>query len=189
MDETLPDVLRRWRGGDEAAFELLAEQIGRLVYPRALRAVGDHATADDITQEALLRVFRKAGELEDPKAFAGWILRIAHNLILDHFRRRTRERELHEAFLELRRKQQRDRLSARERAELAEVLYNALDVLDEKHREVFILKEVEGLSHEQIALRLGVPEGTVWSRLSYARKSLRDRLTRRPEGLKTPEKT
>ena len=78
------------------------------------------------------------------------------------------------------------RLSTRERGELGEVLLNALEGLDEKHREVFIMKEVEGRSHEEIAGMLNIPEGTVWSRLSYARRGLRQRLLRSQEGLGLP---
>jgi RNA polymerase sigma-70 factor (ECF subfamily) len=184
MEPDLLELLRRWRQGDETAFEPLAARVGRVVYPRVLKAVGDHATADDLTQEILLRVFRKIGDIEDLKAFEGWLLRMTYNLVNDHFRKRTRERQLHESFLELRKKRQEGRISTRQRAELAEVLQKALADLDEKHREVFVLKEVEGLSHEQIAKMLGIPQGTVWSRLSYARKGLREKLARRGEGLK-----
>jgi RNA polymerase sigma-70 factor (ECF subfamily) len=183
MNPELLELLRRWRNGDETAFEPLADQVARMVYPRALKAVGDHSTADDLTQEVLLRVFRKIGDIEDLKAFEGWLLRMTYNLINDFFRKRTRERQLHESFLELRKKREEGKLSTRARAELAEVLHKALADLDEKHREVFVLKEIEGMSHEQIANRLGIPQGTVWSRLSYARKGLREKLLRRDEGL------
>ena len=187
-DPKIQELLSRFRGGDEQAFTELAERVGRLVYPRAVRAVGDHSTADDITQELLLRVYKHAEKIEDPKAFEGWVYRTTHNLIHDYYRKVGRERQLYSTFGELREKLHADRMSKRERDELAEVLTLALNDLDEKHREVFILKEVEGLSHEQIAEQLEIPEGTVWSRLSYARKGLRDRLTRRPEGLEIPTK-
>ena len=70
-------------------------------------------------------------------------------------------------------------LGALEREELAQALSEALGAIDEKHREVFLLREVEGLSHREISKMLGVPEGTVWSRLSYARKMLREHLIER----------
>lgn len=186
MDESLQDLVRRFTRGDESAFAPLAEQVARIVYPRTLKAVGNHETADDITQEVLLRVYRRVGEIGDVKAFEGWIHRIAFNLIHDHYRRRTRERQLRQGFTEYQAQVRASRISARERQELAEILRGALEVLDEKHREVFILKEVEEHSHEQIAELLGIPEGTVWSRLSYARRALRERLQRRPEGLELP---
>lgn len=188
-DPRLQELLACFRGGDEQAFDELAAHVGRLVYPRVIRTLGDHATADDITQELLLRVYKNADRIEDPKAFEGWIFRTTHNLIQDHFRKLGRERRLHATFGELREKLRSDRMSKREREELAEILMRALSELDEKHREVFILKEVEGLAHEEIAQLLEIPEGTVWSRLSYARKGLRDRLTRRPEGLEIPRQS
>ena len=72
-----------------------------------------------------------------------------------------------------------ERISAGERQDLARVLSEAVASLDEAHREVFVLREIEGLSHSEIAQSLGIPEGTVWSRLSYARRMLRGYLGRR----------
>ena len=186
MGESLQDLLSRFLSGDESAFDPLAEAVGRKVYPRALRAVGDHETADDITQEVLLRVYQKATKLGDIKAFEGWLHRITFNLVHDHFRRRTRERQIKQEFASFREQIRAGRLSSHERGELSEVLLNALDGLDEKHREVFIMKEVEGRSHEEIAGMLNIPQGTVWSRLSYARRGLRQRLLRSQEGLGLP---
>lgn len=76
-------------------------------------------------------------------------------------------------------KSREEPLTALERSELRAALTEALNTLDEKHREVFLLKEVEGLPHGEIAQMLGVPEGTVWSRLSYARKKLLETLRRK----------
>ncbi len=70
-------------------------------------------------------------------------------------------------------------MSAAEREDLARVLRGAIASIDEAHREVFVLREIEGLPHARIARTLGIPEGTVWSRLSYARRMLRDHLSRR----------
>lgn len=177
MDDSLRDLLHRFREGDEAAFDALAEGVGRMVHSRALKALGDPQSADDITQEVLLRVYRRSEQIGDLQAFEAWIFRVTFNLIHDHFRRRARERQVQQSFGALREQMRAGRMSDAGREELAEVLRQALEALDEKHREVFILKEVEGLSHEQISQRLGIPEGTVWSRLSYARKRLRERLT------------
>ena len=59
------------------------------------------------------------------------------------------------------------------------MLREAIASLDEAHREVFVLREIEGLAHSEVAKSLGIPEGTVWSRLSYARRMLREYLGRR----------
>ncbi len=72
-----------------------------------------------------------------------------------------------------------ERMSASERGDLARVLRDAVASLDEAHREVFVLREMEGLPHGEISKILDIPEGTVWSRLSYARKALRGYLNRR----------
>ena len=69
-----------------------------------------------------------------------------------------------------------------EREGLRSALNDALGCLDEKHREAFLMKEVQGMSHAEIAQTLDVPEGTVWSRLSYARRKLQERLKRQGYG-------
>ena len=62
---------------------------------------------------------------------------------------------------------------------LREIIFQALDELPDRHREVFVPREVQGMGHAEIARTLGIPEGTVWSRLSFARKSLQEKLRAR----------
>ena len=106
-------------------------------------------------------------------------MRVAFSRINDRFRGRKRFRKAQAGLAELRKLQDSgEGLSRPERDELRGALAEALEAIDEKHREVFLLREVQGRSHREVAGLLGVPEGTVWSRLSYARKRLREELTR-----------
>ncbi|MFH0938896.1 MAG: RNA polymerase sigma factor, partial [Planctomycetota bacterium] len=102
-------------------------------------------------------------------------------LVHDHYRRLIRRDAAIATLEEIRafeRKSVDEPLANLERDALRQALTEALAHLDEKHREVFLMKEVEGLSHAEIARILDVPEGTVWSRLSYARRKLQEKLKR-----------
>lgn len=181
-DRRLLDLVDRVRRGDAAAFDDLAPLAGRMAYHLALRSVADPNTAEDISQEAVVRLHAHVHEIEGLGAFKTWFYRIILNLVNDHFRRYSRRDSAFTTLEEIRsleRKTRDEPLSEMERNGLREALQEALDSLDERHREVFLLKEVEGLGHNEIAKILDVPEGTVWSRLSYARKKLQEKLRRK----------
>lgn len=169
-------------GGSNAdqAFDDLASILGRRAYSLALRSVADPYQAEDIAQEALVRLYRFARELHDSQAVTGWFYRITLNLINDFYRKSGRRRAALSKLEVLRQleEQARERpLAEIEKEQIREAITRALQTLDEKHRDVFLLKEVEGRSHADIARMLDIPEGTVWSRLSHARERLRRILT------------
>jgi len=181
-DRKLLALVERVRTGDMGAFEELAPLAGRMAYHLALRSVADPNTAEDIAQEAVVRLHAHVHEIEGVGAFKTWFYRIILNLVNDHFRRYTRRDTAFTTLEEIRsleRKTRDEPLSEMERNSLRDALQDALDSLDERHREVFLLKEVEGLGHGEIAKILDVPEGTVWSRLSYARRKLQEKLRRK----------
>jgi RNA polymerase sigma-70 factor (ECF subfamily) len=176
-DAQLLDAVRRFLAGDKDAFEKAAPLAGRIAFHLALRSVHDEELAEEIAQESLTRLYARAKEISDVKAFPSWFYRMVLNLITDHFRKRTRKDKFCSSLEELQRMEAADRakrLSDVERAELSNSLNYALAQLEEGQRQVFILKEVEKMSHAEISRILEIPEGTVWSRLSYARKKLRE---------------
>lgn len=181
LDQKILELVNRFRAGDERAFEELAPLAGKMAYHLALRSVADTNSADDIAQEALVRLYKHVHEIEGVGAFKTWFYRVVLNLVHDHYRRNTRRDTAMDNLEDVRQLEIRSKsqpLSDMERSTLRSSLTEALDSLDEKHREVFLLKEVEGMGHAEIAKHLGVPEGTVWSRLSYARKKLQEKLKR-----------
>jgi RNA polymerase sigma-70 factor (ECF subfamily) len=171
QDEAL--LVARARRGDPAAFELVVRAHQRRVYGTALRIVRSHAVADDIAQEAFVRAWRSLESFDLARPFGPWVCRIAANLALNHVRSPlAREEALPE----------RDDptpaadgpLARLLDAEAAQALDAALAELPLEQRAVFVLRAVEQLSYAEIASTLGIPTGTVMSRLSRAR----DRLAR-----------
>ncbi len=179
--DDLADLVRRFREGDGPAFDLLVERMTPRLYAIAVKSLGSAEAAEEAVQEAWVRIHNRIGELQDPEAFGGWATRVTLSRINDEFRARARERTAREGLADIRRAMGSppESMSRSEREDLARVLRDAMASLDEPHRNVFVMREVEGMPHAEIARTLGIPEGTVWSRLSYARKSLRDYLKRR----------
>jgi len=179
LDQRIVGLVRRFREGDEAAFDELVPLAGRMAFHLALRSVADANVAEEISQEALVRLYRHVNEIAGEGAFKTWFYRIVLNLVHDFYRRSVRQEAATSTLEEIRsveRKSRDEPLGNLEREALGAALTQALESLDEKHREAFLMKEVEGLSHAEIAKTLDVPEGTVWSRLSYARRKLQEKL-------------
>ncbi|HET6923634.1 MAG TPA: sigma-70 family RNA polymerase sigma factor [Anaeromyxobacteraceae bacterium] len=188
-----PTLVTRARAGDAAAFRSLVVRYQRKVYAVALGIVRDPDLAWDVAQEAFVRVHQNLAEFKGESAFSTWVFRIATNLAIDSVRReRTRSRddleEIDEAALAeggegilstaLGTNPQESAL----RRELAGKIGEALSRLPEKHRTILVLREVEGLSYEELAERLRIHKGTVMSRLFHARRKMQA-LLRRYAGL------
>ena len=164
------EVLRRAGGGDRSAQQSVYEGLADRVYRTVRRIVGE-SDADDVTQVAFVRLFEKLHSFRGESRFSTWAHRLAVNEALQHLRKRSRRatEPLDERSLASR--EPNDRLDA---AELLEV---ALAGLEPELRLIFHLKEVDGMAYSEIAEVVGIPEGTVGSRLNRARSVLRDRLT------------
>ncbi|MBX5464185.1 MAG: sigma-70 family RNA polymerase sigma factor [Clostridia bacterium] len=173
-------LLERARAGDVAAFEeLIRPELGR-AYATAARLAG-RQEAEDLVQEAALRAFRSLGGFRGGCRFGTWLYRIVVHLCADHARRQGRRAGLVEP-LEAETAEPRPRgtagdpeaeLLAAERHRLVEA---ALASLPPGYRLVVLLRDVEGLSYEEVAELAGLPLGTVKSRVFRARRLLRQRL-------------
>ena len=173
------------RSGDPVAFARLVRLHEGMVFNLAARLLGDSEEARDVAQEVFLQVYRKLGRFEGRSSLKTWIYRIAVNQC--HNRRRfwhRRRRDREEALDEARRRARRGRpgrldaspFEEARRGERARRVQAALLELSFEHRSVLVLREVEGLTCAEVAAALGVPEGTVKSRLSRAREAMRLRL-------------
>lgn len=177
------ELVRRFRNGSEEAFEKLVARFTPQLYSLAVKALGSAEAAEEAVQESWVRIYNRIGELADPESFPGWATRVTLSRINDEFRARTRERAARESLAGIHAAMAAEpsRMHALEREDLSRVLREALESLDSAHRDVFVMREIEGLPHAEIARIMGIPEGTVWSRLSYARRSLREYLMRRKD--------
>jgi len=183
MDADDLALVSRARTGDSEAFRALVVRYQRKVYAVALGIVKDRDLAWDVAQEAFVRVHAHLAEFKGDASFSTWVLRIATHLAIDSVRKErasakqdlddVRDADLAgsgEGILatELGRSPQQNLL----RRELAEKMTAALAQLPEKHRTILVLREVEGLSYEELAERLAIHKGTVMSRLFHARKKM-----------------
>lgn len=172
----------RARAGDRQAFGELVTRYMRRAYYAALGLTGSHDDALDLSQEAFARAFRARASLDPDGSFYAWLYQIVRRLCFNHIRdSRTRRERLQQATPWLadeagRRAAAADPARNAERAELRARLEKAIDALPEREREVLVLREFEGLRYREIAELLGIPIGTVMSRLYAARKDLSEQL-------------
>lgn len=177
LDEA--ELVRRARSGDADAFGRLVEANQERVL-RLVRGMVPEHDADDVAQDAFLKAFRKLGEFDDRARFSTWIYRIAANTALD-WRKRERYRR-HAPLPETPDGEDAapsdgpDARTAAERRELAAAIDAAVAGLPDHYHTIVVLREVEGLSYEDIAATLGISKGTVESRLFRARERLRTAL-------------
>lgn len=160
--------------GDMQAFELLYERHNRRVYSLCLRMTQNPAEAEDLTQEAFIQLFRKIGSFRGESAFTTWLHRLTVNQCLMHFRKRSvkleKTTEEGETPVQIvRGTENPNSMPVLDRI----ALDNALKQLPPGYRTVFVLHDVEGHEHEEIAKILGVAVGTSKSQLHKARMKLR----------------
>ena len=171
-------LVERARSGDREAFGEFVSRHMRRAYFAALGLAGSHDDALDMSQEAFARAFRARKSLDPERPFYPWLYQILRRLCFNvHRDRRTRQARLAEAAPWLveeagRRSAAEDPARQAENAELREQLDAAIDRLPARERETLVLREFEGLRYREIAELLGIPLGTVMSRLYSARKAL-----------------
>ncbi|MBL8238311.1 MAG: sigma-70 family RNA polymerase sigma factor [Bryobacterales bacterium] len=172
-------LVERCLAGDEGAWEDLVKTHTRRVYSICFRFVGKDSEAQDLTQDVFLRLFRtlksfRAGE----GSFTVWLSRMTRNLLIDNYRRTRQERITDSIEEQLPMLEERS-VGAGSRAdgllagrEASELLQGALQRLSPELRETVILRDLEEMEYKEIAETLGVPEGTVKSRLNRGRAEL-----------------
>lgn len=175
-------LVRRAQAGDIEAFGALVSQYMRRAYYAALGLVGSHDDALDLSQEAFSRAFRAHKSLDPNRSFYTWLYTILRRLCFNFLRdRKAQSHKLAEAAGWLA-EEARARVAAQspvraaELAELRSRVAGAIEQLPDRQREVLVLKEFEGLRYREIAELLGIPIGTVMSRLYTARRQLAGRL-------------
>jgi RNA polymerase sigma-70 factor (ECF subfamily) len=182
--EAEADLLRAVQRGDQAAFTEIVGRYQRAVYRVAYALTRNASDADDLAQETFVRAYQAIGRFRVGEPLYPWLARIATNLAYSLFRRRKRRPETPlEPLLEAGQQWgvDDDPAAGVEQQERTAQLQAAFAGLTPEHQAILALRVVEEQSYEAIAATLGVPVGTVMSRLSRARAELKARLAARDE--------
>lgn len=189
------DLIARAADGEMRAFEELVQRHQRRAHTVAYGIVRNAEDAREVTQDAFLRVHRHLKDFEGGASFSTWLYRIVYNLSIDLIRRRAPGRAVEfedhtdltgapDEWLPAR--GELDPFASLDRARLVEAMQRCLDELPPHHRTAIVLREVEGLSYEEIAEAMEVPKGTVMSRLFHARRKMQ-RMLREHFGEEVPK--
>jgi len=186
MDQTPQELMRSVQEGDEEAFKELVRRYNEPIRVFALRLLNDREKALDVAQETFIRVFTRADGYRPVASFTGWLYRIAYHLSINEIRRQRRQPALP---LETPSDSQHDgspRFEARDGRdspeetllgnERQEAVRRCVAALPAKYRGAVVMKDMEGLTFEEIARILDCPESTVKSRVMRARRMLQQRL-------------
>ena len=182
MERTEALLIDHLREGDETALAPLVEKYKRMVHRLALQITKNHEDANDVMQETFIKVYQSIHTFRQEAAFETWVYKIAVNEALNFVKRRERRRESplstteeseYDPSVRHKVEMENDPQINAEKTELRHWVTKAVNSLSLKHRVVVILHELEGLTHAEIASILNCSEGTVRSRLHYARKQLR----------------
>ncbi len=176
-------LIARLRDGDIDALGELYERYKTKVFRTATAITHDERMAEDILQEVFLRVNRYADSFDPTQPFEPWLYRITVNLSYSWINKAKRwVYTFQDAIDRLRAPSKRDPERVTESREECAILRRAIDNLPDSHRTVVILYYLEDLSVNDLAFALGVPEGTVKSRLYYAREKLRKAIAEQERG-------
>ncbi len=181
-DESDADLVRRYAAtGDAAAFESLVRRHGALVFGVCRRTLGGAHDAEDAFQAAFLVLAKKAGQIREPHLLSSWLYGVAVRVANKARGRAARRREDARATVP-----ERAAMEPPRDIEFGPILDAELAALPEWYRQAIVLCDVQELSRAEAAARLGIPEGTLSSRLAAGRKRLAARLARRGVMLSLP---
>lgn len=173
-------IVSRVQAGDVNAFEELVTAYEKNVYNLALRMTGNPEDAADMSQEAFLKAYSSMSSFRGESKFSVWLYRIVSNVCLDFLRRRSRRQTVslsieddggEEIQLELPDESQTPEALLEQRM-TRDAVRRGLEALPHEQRQILLLREIQGLSYDEIALTLGLEVGTVKSRIFRARKRL-----------------
>ena len=179
------ELITRVLAGETAAYRPLVVRYQNRLHGMVVGMVRNQEDAKDSVQMAFVKAYQSLAHFRIDSSFYTWIYRIAMNLAIDHCRKGKRRKTT--GFDEAIASRDEDGTVAQQhheespvhalaRKELHERIHAALDEISEDMREAVLLREVEGLSYKEISERMDIPEGTVMSRLFYARKKLQSLL-------------
>ena len=188
-----PELVSRCLAGEDSAWEALLRVHTRKIYNLCYRFTGRPAEAEDLTQEVFIKIFQTLRSFDAGQgSFPTWLNRVARNHLVDHYRRTKRDRATSSLDDEIGGIEEVpsptvEPVAQVEAREQRELLQQGLDKLSPDLREAVVLRDLQDLDYQEIAQVLGVPEGTVKSRINRGRLELA-RVLKRMEGMRGPAK-
>lgn len=176
-------LVQKCKKGDLDAFDELVKRYENKVFTVAYRFVGNYADANDLAQETFIRVYQALPSFRGESSFATWLYRIAANVCRDELRRQHRQKKV---SLDEMMSQPGGGISladnslspeeSLEKNELQQAVQQFLNTLSDEHRLILVMREIQGLSYDEIAVSLDCSLGTVKSRLNRARQALKQKM-------------
>ena len=176
------ELILKTQRGELGAFEHLVKRYEKMVYSLAFQMLNNHDDADDVLQDAFIKVYKSLVNLKNPAAFLTWLHRIVVNLSIDFSRKKSRRIALNddnedvEDEIPLMALWTSDPEAMYKNREMMQLIQDAVMDLPPRQRAVIILHEVKGYSKKEIGRILKCPQGTVRSNLHYAREKLKKKL-------------
>jgi len=185
MDGGEKELLERAKNGEIEAFEKLVEGYQKKVFNIALRLIGSHDDASEAAQEVFVKVFKSINKFKGEAAFSTWIYSITRNVCMDELRKKKNknvvslDEEIKLPDGDVKREVEDDKPTPEvitEKNELRAVVRKAILSLSEDHKTMIVLRDLQGMSYEEISKVFKCPEGTVKSRINRARQALKEKL-------------
>jgi RNA polymerase sigma-70 factor, ECF subfamily len=175
-------LIERCLAGDQAAWDQIVRQHWRKVFNLAYKFVGRHDEAEDLTQDIFLKIFKALKTFDRRANFQTWLISISRNLCIDHYRSVRKERETMARDVDASElvpvSRERGPHSVLEQIDLKQRIRQALAELPPTLRQAVVLRDLQEFSYQEIADQLGLPEGTVKSRINRGRLELARQLKR-----------
>jgi RNA polymerase sigma-70 factor (ECF subfamily) len=175
-------LIERCLQGDQAAWDEIVRQHWRKVFNLAYKFVGRHDEAEDLAQEIFLKIFKALHTVDRRANFRTWLISISRNLCIDHYRSVRKERETMAREIDASQlapvSSERGPHGQLEHTDLRDLIRRALAELPPALRQAVILRDLQEFSYQEIADELGLPEGTVKSRINRGRLELARQLRR-----------
>src|SRR5690349_24476272 len=180
--DVIETLIQRCLQGDQVAWEQIVRQYWRKVFNVAYKFVGKHDEAEDLAQDIFLKIFKSLDTFDRRANFQTWMISISRNLCIDHYRSVRKERQTIARDVDSNDLQpatpERGPYAQAEHQDLRAQLRTALEALPLTLRTAVVLRDLQELSYQEIADRLGLPEGTVKSRINRGRIELAHQLKR-----------
>ena len=174
--DAIESLIQQCLRGDQNAWELIVRQYWRKVFNIAYKFVGKHDEAEDLTQEIFIKIFRSLSTFDRRANFQTWLISVSRNLCIDHYRSVRKERETIDRQIDPNEltpaSTEPGPIAALEQRDRVALLRQALAQLPDTLRTAVLMRDIQEMSYQEIADKLGLPEGTVKSRINRGRTEL-----------------